>query len=231
MGSKAGEPDERPVHRVEVKTFWMAKTEVTVAQYRRCVQAGRCSVPATGEFYNWDETERKDHPINGVTWRQAAQFARWAGGRLPSEAEWEYAARSGGETWKFPWGDRKASCLFAVMDDGGSHDALPGASGKETDGCGKNRTWPVCSKPRGNTTHGLCDMAGNVNEWVQDWYQTSYEGAPKNGEAWNKKETTVRVSRGGSLISEAKHLRVNNRIRIHPKRSYITLGLRPVRSF
>ncbi|HQC44850.1 MAG TPA: formylglycine-generating enzyme family protein, partial [Myxococcota bacterium] len=146
----------RPVHRVTVPTFEMSKTQVTVDQYIACVNVGACTEPDTEDYCNWIKSDRGSHPVNCVSWNQAQAFARWAGGRLPSEAEWEYAARSGGRDWKYPWGDEEATCERAVISEGGN-------------GCGRGSTWPVCSKPSGNTTHGLCDMAGNVWEWVQDW--------------------------------------------------------------
>ena len=171
MGSNSGSNDEKPVHRVTVGTFRMSKTEVTVAQYRACVDAGRCTKPNTGTYCNWGKAGRGAHPVNCVDWKQSRTFCGWAGGRLPSEAEWEYAARSGGKSWKYPWGNTAATCSRAVMDHGGN-------------GCGKQRTWPVCSKTAGNTVHGLCDMAGNVWEWVEDCWHANYEGAPADGSAW-----------------------------------------------
>ena len=213
MGCENEEGDEKPVHTVTVPTFWMSKSEVTVGQYKACVNAGVCSAPDTGEHCNWGNSGREGHPVNCVDWHQARAFARWAGGRLPTEAEWEYAARSGGKVRKYPWVGEPATCSHAVMDDGGN-------------GCGQGRTtWPVCSKPSGNTEQGLCDMAGNVWEWVEDVYTDSYSSAPTDGTA----RTTggaLRVRRGGSWFNTAGRLRVANRGRDSPGVRGSDLGFR-----
>jgi formylglycine-generating enzyme required for sulfatase activity len=212
MGSESGSAVERPAHRVTVRTFQMAKTEATNAQYRACVQAGACS-PASDQA---DRFNGDDQPVVGVDWQQASSFARWAGGRLPSEAEWEYAARSGGRLQEYPWGNETASCARAVMDDGGR-------------GCGRSATWPVCSKPAGNSAQGLCDMAGNVWEWVQDWYHSSYDGAPSDGRAWESPTGSSRVLRGGSWYYDAGLARSAYRDRFVPGNRVGSLGLRLAR--
>jgi len=218
MGSEDGDSDEMPVHIVMVPTFEMGKTQVTVDQYRACVDAGACTAPSTSEWCNWGQSDRGKHPINCVDWDQAQAFASWAGARLPSEAEWEYAARSGGRDWKYPWGDEDATCERAVMNDGSGY------------GCGRDSTWPVCSKLKGNTTHGLCDMAGNVWEWVQDWYHDSYNGAPTDGLAWESPTGSLRVSRGGSWSSRARHVRAAVRLSDVPRARSDYLGFRLARS-
>ncbi len=200
MGSTVGADDEKPVHSVRVGTFYLSRTEVTNAQYTRCVDAGACRAPYWQErnsHYNLKTGTNKEYqgftgdtqPVVGMSWHDAMKYCKWAGGRLPSEAEWEYAASSGGKGWKYPWGNIEASCRYAVIYDGG-------------DGCGKNRTWPVCSKPAGNSAQGLCDLSGNVSEWVEDCWHGNYQGAPADGSAWIRKCTeSMRVMRGGSLVN------------------------------
>jgi formylglycine-generating enzyme required for sulfatase activity len=125
-------------------------------------------VPYADSYFNWAVPGYEGHPMNWITWDDASRFCTWAGGRLPSEAEWEYAARGGGQRTTYPWDNEPATCEYAVMDDGEV-------------GCGSGETSPVCSKIAGNTTQGLCDMAGNVMEWVQDKIHADYAGAPSDG--------------------------------------------------
>ena len=215
MGSDKGDSDERPVRRVRVPTFQMARTEVTVAQYGACVKAGKCTEPDTGRYCNWGKPGRGEHPVNCVDWDQARAYAAWIGGRLPTEAEWEYAARSGGQAIAYPWGNEDATCERAIMDDGG-------------DGCGKDRTWPVCSKSAGNTKQGLCDMAGNVWEWVEDW-KGGYDEAPIDGSA-RTNGGGGRVIRGGGWSGTASGLRAAGRDSDDPAYRYGSVGFRPARS-
>ena len=141
MGSATDNSDETPVHEVTVPTFQIMKTEVTVAMYQACTDAGECS-PA-----GCDQAEC-NHPAVCLSWFQLNEFAPWVDARLPTEAEWEFAARSGGQSVRYPWGDDAPSCSKAQF------------------GKCSGETVPVCSKPEGSTSQGLCDMAENVWEWV-----------------------------------------------------------------
>ncbi|MFA6435190.1 MAG: formylglycine-generating enzyme family protein [Elusimicrobiales bacterium] len=194
-----GFEDAKPVHKVAIKTFEMSKTDVTVAQYAECVTKGVCTEPATGGYCNWGKPGRQLHPVNCVDWDQATQYAKFKGARLPSESEWEYAATSGGKKQKYPWGNAEPACDKAVMYGNGGY------------GCGANGTMPVCSKTAGNTAQGLCDMAGNVWQWVQDKYQDSYKGIPSDGSAFEGAGSD-RVIRGGSFsLNVASRLRADYR--------------------
>ena len=163
------EIDETPRKKVRVSTFYISKTEVTVGQYWECVHAKKCTAPVNytkkGCLYGREGYD--DYPVNCVNWQQAVEFASFVNGRLPTEAEWEFAATSRGLRNPYPWGSEKADCSLAVMDDG----AGPG--------CGSKIAHKVCSKPKGNTEQGLCDMAGNIYELVGNWYQKQpYQNQP-----------------------------------------------------
>ena len=165
-GSRA---DELPLHPVQVRYFELSD-EVSVSQYQVCVRAGFCTAAGTGGECNSDRADRDHHPINCVSWLQAHQFAYWVGGRLPSESEWEYAARGAGLAILTPWGGDEVTCDEALLrDDRGF-------------ACGLNETAGV-RDPRnsaGVSPQGLWDLLGNVSEWVEDDYFSDYEGAPSD---------------------------------------------------
>ena len=102
MGSDEDYADEAPMHVVDLDEYWIMTTEVTNAQYLACVEAGGCTVPPAND--RWNDSDYVDHPVTNVDWAQAAEYAAWAGGRLPTEAEWEKAAR-GPDGLIYPWGD------------------------------------------------------------------------------------------------------------------------------
>lgn len=194
MGDPSHSPYEGPIRQVQVDTFWIDEMEVTVEAYAACVDAGTCSEPSEDQLCNWMVAGRDGHPVNCVTWYQAEEYCGWAGGamkRLPTEAEWEKAAR-GTDAREYPWGDSpEPSCSNVVMDD----DAL-GV------GCGMGSTWEVGSKPLGDSFYGVHDMAGNVEEWVADWwwYQHPYDEAETDNPT-GPAMGTLRVLRGGSYWS------------------------------
>ncbi|RMD98183.1 MAG: hypothetical protein D6812_13930 [Deltaproteobacteria bacterium] len=229
MGSYRGEGDEQPVEQVCLKAFYIDKTEVTVAQYQRCVEAGGCSSAlldqsdwGSDEACNWGKPGRENHPINCVGWSQAKEYCRWAGGRLPTEREWEYAAR-GERGWEYPWGDTEADCDHAVMHDG-------------EDGCGAYSTMPVGSKPAGASPFGLLDMAGNVREWIYDWYAPLYHyrrgfdgcGCMYGTCDLGPYEGTHRVNRGGGWMDGSAELRAPYRNANLPANRGSDLGFRCV---
>lgn len=216
MGSLQGDRNERPLRSVTVATFELMRTEVTVAQYRRCVEIGACTPPGMRKRCNWSHPDRENHPINCVSWHQANDFARWVGARLPSEAEWEFAARSRGKVQRYPWGDERADCTRAVMKTG---------AGK---GCGLKSSAPVCSKPQGHSEQSVCDLAGNVGEWVADLYGP-YELAPIDGSP-QLSQGRRRVERGGGWDDDASELRATERDKSRETEQDDDLGFRLART-
>lgn len=218
MGTDSGLNNAKPIHEVKITSFEISKTLVTVEQYAECVIKDQCTAPATGDYCNWGKADRQRHPVNCVNWHQANQYAMFKDARLPSESEWEYAATSAGENQKYPWGNEDATCERAVMNGDGGY------------GCGSGGTMPVCSKPKGNTKQGLCDMAGNVAQWVQDKYQGSYAAVPTDGSAFEA-SGSYRVVRGGSFDrNEARHLRSDYRGYGDPDYSLGAIGFRIARA-
>jgi len=220
MGSSTGDDQERPVHAVRVLPFRIMKTEVTVAMWRECVRSGVCKKPTTlFGLCNWNDEDKEQHPVNCLSWDLAHAFARWVGdgARLCSEAEWEYAARSGGAAQPYPWGDAAPDCTRAVLS-------------QDESGCGKQGTWPVCSRPTGSSAQGVCDLAGNVREWVQDGYHADYQGAPTSGRAWGSPHGhLVGVVRGGGWESDGQALRTTAREDLIPTRQPGDAGARMCR--
>ncbi len=222
MGSDSESANEQPVHTVTVPAFEMTMTEVTVSQYRECVASGTCD--AAGTYLpdcNWNDVEANaDHPVNCVYWGNGEDYCWWVGGRLPSEAEWEYAARSEGRDVTFPWGEEMATCDNAVMFNSGN-------------GCGTGHTMAVCSKPAGNTAQGLCDMAGNVWERILDWYYPDYTGAPTDGSARETPPPDITdpngIARGGGHECIAASLRTTLRSSNDRGLSRTWIGFRCVR--
>jgi cysteine-rich repeat protein len=194
MGNGSGSAS--PAHNVNVTTFKMTKTTVTVDQYRLCVEDGPCREPPGGTYGG---VNTNDHPVTRVRWEDAKTYATWVGARLPTEAEWEYAARNRGQNVTYPWGNAVADC----------QNSFAGPLGlANVDDC-YGFTSPVCIFPDGNTNQGLCDMAGGVYEWVEDDYHASYNGAPNNGSAWiDSPRAGQRVLRGGSWSAAASNATV-----------------------
>ncbi|MBI3800775.1 MAG: SUMF1/EgtB/PvdO family nonheme iron enzyme [Deltaproteobacteria bacterium] len=185
------ESDEKPGRKVSLDAYSIGKYEVTVAEYRRCVEAGGkgCTSPGSGEICNWGKEGHEDHPINCVDWNQAQGYCQWAGKRLPTEAEWEKAAR-GTDGRVYPWGNQWE------------------AKRANVDGSG---TAAVGSYSAGVSPYGSYDMAGNVLEWVQDWYAEDYyrRGPVKNPKGPANGE--YKVVRGGSWFPGPRGVRVSYR--------------------
>ncbi len=218
MGSDWNE-DELPIHSVLVKDFKITKTEVTVGEYRKCVEAMICSIPEDHDFMddcNWHHADRENHPVNCVDWRQARTFGKWVGGDLPSEAQWEYASRSEGKDMRYPWGNEEPGCEMV----------------NAFYACHK-KTTPVCSKT-GNTIQGLCDMGGNVDEWVLDEWHDSYNDAPLDDTAWChpngcQSDANTGIGRGGAWDAHTLDLRTSKRHKYYIGARYGYIGFRVIK--
>lgn len=213
MGSEKGDIDEKPEHEVCLSPFFINVFEVTVSQYQDCVDAGLCERPKTGFGCNWPADIKSNHPINCVNWEQAKAYCTWAGMRLPTEAEWELAAR-GRQARTYPWGETRPDCHLAVMNVGGP-------------GCGNNGTWAVGSKPEGAGPFGNEDMAGNVYEWVEDWYQADfYNDSPEKNPSGPDRPTGRRILRGGSWSGSIEDLKTTVREPTAPSSKNPNIGFR-----
>jgi formylglycine-generating enzyme required for sulfatase activity len=192
-----------PAHAVSVRDFEMLRTEITTAQYRDCVAAGACTAPRDlgDSRSSYLRAGFEHHPVNYVNWLQADAYCTFIGGRLPTEAEWEYADSNGGlgdYSWNFGGDKSPFDCNHAVI-----------RTGNRGYGCERDSTWEVCSKPLGNTSHGLCDMTGNLAEWTADdfiWYDENKDGVvdtPVDGSAYRSPthpDPVPGVAKGGSYI-------------------------------
>jgi formylglycine-generating enzyme required for sulfatase activity len=222
MGSRAGEGDdhERPQRRVRLDAFMIDKYEVTVDRYGKCVAAGACTPANTDEGCNWGKAARGEHPVNCVDWSQARAYCAWEKKRLPTEAEWEKAAR-GADGRTYPWGNDKPGTQLLCWEE---QEQRLGRSGS---------TCPVGSRPRGASPCGAHDMAGNVWEWVADWFDEGYYAKSPKANPPGPKAGRARVFRGGGWSfgsTEAPDQRAANRLRLPPGAWTNDLGFRCARS-
>jgi sulfatase modifying factor 1 len=238
----------KPVHKVTLSPFCIDKTEVTVAAFGACVQAGDCQPPSAtvdwkdikpeiktkwSQFCTWAKTGLDQHPINCVDWKQATAYCEWTGGRLPTEAEWEYAAR-GNDGRQYPWGNEPPDAKRL------------NACGSECASMGKQRfdaTWttmytgddgwpataPVGSYPKGASPFGVLDMAGNVWEWTADSFADYSDEAVTNPQR-SRPDASPHVFRGGCWDnSVSAWVRAAIRGRIDPASRIYSQGFRCAR--
>jgi formylglycine-generating enzyme required for sulfatase activity len=204
MGSPPGEGanDEQPRHRVWLSEFSIDQFEVTNRRYRACVKQGRCEPPRMRSSHlradYYDNEQYGDYPVIFVSREQALAYCYFQGGRLPSEAEWEKAARGPSPSLaRFPWGDREPDCSLANM--GGARSCVG-----DTDRVGR--------RPLGQSPTGAMDMAGNVWEWVADWYDADYYRQSPLRDPLGPESGSLRMVRGGCWESGADSLRVSCRM-------------------
>lgn len=210
---------EIPQHIVELDGFWIDQTEVSWGQYQKCVTSGTCP---EAKCQDDKLIKNDDHPVVCVTWHQAVVYCEWAQARLPSEAEWEYAARGADES-RYPWGDQFDGTLLNYCD---VNCSLPKRD--ETFDDGFATTAPVGSYPGGASWIGALDMAGNVWEIVADWngpYSPEKQTNPLGPESGGR-----RVARGGSWHASPDHVRSTLRTHMGPDDFIDHAGFRCVQS-
>jgi len=204
MGSN-DDPTERPVHQVTIKPFAIGKYPVTVREWNECAAAKACGFTATG---------KDDAPVSNVSWTDAQLYVAWLAQaakkpyRLPSEAEWEYAARGGTQT-KYWWGDKLQPGMAGCKDCGELAAEQPAKVGS--------------FKPN---PFGLHDMGGGVDQWVEDCWRRTYQGAPGDGSAWTGGDCSSHVLRSGSWKNDSRYVRPSNRDGYDTNVRYPTHGFR-----
>jgi len=195
MGQDDGRDDERPAHRVILAPFRLGRTPVTNAAYDAF-----CKVTARERHPPYGGPE---HPVTSVNWFDAVAFCHWAGGRLPTEAEWEFAARGGVERQLYPWGNE----LPAVLPEKWQHGPEPVAQDAPN-------------------PYGLFDMCANVHEWCSDWYDPAYYAISPVENPHGPEHGTRRASRGGAWRHHIKVSRCAARSSIPPEFRYADYGFR-----
>ena len=194
MGAEDGLPDSRPLHRVYLSAYWLDQYTVTNRQYRQCVEAGGCPLPKDRSSY--DDAARADRPATNVIWNHARGYCRWLGKRLPTEAEWEKAAR-GTDGRLYPWGNSDE--VFKTRAKIVEQQLM------------KNGTEPVGTAEFAVSPYGVADLVGNVSEWVNDWYAEDYYRSAPARDPQGPVRGSFRVLRGGDSGDRSLELRASYR--------------------
>jgi len=217
----ASSPNERPKRPVTLDAFWIDSTEVTNAMYRECVREGICSPPERMDAI--DDQGLSLHPVAWVSWADASQYCTWAGRRLPTEAEWEKAAR-GTDGRLYPWGETAPTGSLVNFADINLAEAW---ADNEVDD-GYRSTAPVGEFPMGASPYGVHDVAGNVWEWVADCYdETYYRNQIDLNPLGPEQSANCRHGvRGGSFLSTARNIRAAFRFGYAPDTTASDLGFR-----
>ncbi len=221
MGDDEGESDERPAHRVNLDPFYMDETEVSNREYALCVADGACPRPSSlGATYHpvyFGDPAFAEYPVIFVSWYNAQRFCDWRGSRLPTEAEWEYAASYDPINLlklKYPWGDIFDGTWLNFND------------GPTPFNDGHRDTAPITAYPEGRSPMGLYNMSGNVMEWVADWYDPRYYRTATEVNPLGPETGEYKAIRGGSWLSSENGVRSTVRTNYDPTVSRATLGFR-----
>jgi len=203
----------QPAQEITLPAYYIDKFEVSNDQYARCVEANQCDIPTNlrsrqrGSYFN--DPQFADYPVIYVSWSNASAYCSWRGGRLPSEAEWEKAARSDDER-PYPWGEDQPTCQAANFWPTGPCEG---------------DTLPVNSKPNGASPYGAYNMSGNVAEWVHAWFSAYPGGDPTASQDYGK---SYRVIRGGTFFDSANFIRSTVRKGLNPDDVQSFVGFRCV---
>ncbi len=227
MGSLNGDDDEQPVHTVMLDAFYIDQYQVTNSQYALCVDLGICD-PVTDTTAGPASYSRAvyfgnpvyaDYPVIYASWYDAKDYCEWRGGaRLPTEAEWEKAARGGLESKTYPWGDQSPLCEAGAKN---------GAKFDDDKGCNDTDTEQVGSYSANG--YGLYDMVGNVWEWVSDFYDENYYANSPTNNPSGPEDGSSPVIRGGTWTNNADYIRISDRRYHDPKSGSLTSGFRCAR--
>ena len=195
--------DEGPLHEVWLDDYAIDRYEVTAAEFTLCVDDAECEPTALDKNPRkptFGQADKAEHPMNHVSWAEAKQYCEWKGRRLCTEAEWEKAAR-GTDARTFPWGEDEPDCDLAIRYIQATYEF----------GCGAKETWPVGSVPEGASPWGVYDMAGNVWEFVADYYDPYYYGSSPPSEPLGPLTGESHIVRGGGWKSNESDLTTHNR--------------------
>jgi formylglycine-generating enzyme required for sulfatase activity len=206
MGETNGNNDEFPVHEIQLAGYSIDRTEVTNGDYSRCVKAGVCTKSAVADDPAWSGSNQ---PVVAITWYSAAKYCKWVGKRLPTEAEWEVAAR-GRKSSRYPWGN-----TFDKSKINSRHED------------GVEKSAPVGRFSGDRSEFGVQDMGGNVSEWVADWYDGKYyPSSPKSNPKGPSSSTGMRSVRGGSWSDNDYRSRSSARLAMDPHSTKTSIGFR-----